>query len=125
MVQPSQTLNPAEAKKAEIAEFLNVSRQKEFNTALEEVVKSPHGRIVISQLFHDFYFYATPHTAHGATTSFQCGQQEVCFRFRNWMRGAGLWLEYGPLIEKDAAERNERWDDVQAEMIEQATTTKK
>ncbi len=123
-MQPSQSLNPAEAKKLEISEFINTGREKEFNAALEEVVKSSHGRIVIAQLFREFFLYATPHTAHGATTSFQCGEQEVCFRIRNWMRNAGLWLEYGPLIEKDAAERNQRWEEVEQGMMDQAVGKK-
>jgi len=53
------TLNPAEAKRQEINETVNSARQKEFNTALEDVLKLKEGRLVLSVIFRDFHLYTT------------------------------------------------------------------
>lgn len=119
------TLNPAEAKRQEINETVNSARQKEFNTALEDVLKLKEGRLVLSVIFRDFHLYTTPHDSHGSTTSFKCGQQSVCFTIRDWIRGAGIYMDYWPLIEKDDMDRAQRWDDLAEEMIKNATGSKK
>lgn len=125
MPPSNMVLNPFEAKKQEILETVNEARQKEFNSALEEVFKSKEGRIVFAQVFKEFHLYDTPHDGHGSTTSFQCGQQSVCFRVRDWLRGAGIYMDYWPLIEKDAMDRNNRWEDLAEEKIKSLTETKK
>lgn len=120
--QPASPLkNPFEQKRDEILNFVNEARQKEFNAALEVVCKTTEGRFILSEVFRHFHLYDTPHDGHGATTSFQCGQQSVCFRIRDWMRGAGIYMDYWPQIEKDAMERNQRWEDLQTSKIDEIT----
>lgn len=102
-------LNPYEQKEQEIRESVSEARQKEFHAALEAILKTEEGRLVFSEIFRHFFLYQSPHDGHGATTSFQCGQQSVSFRLRDWIKGADIYMNYWPLIEKENMERENKW----------------
>ena len=122
---PSQLAGPFEQKKQQILDFVNEARQKEFHAALEAIFRTSEGRLIFGEIFKEFHLYNTPHESHGAMTSFNCGEQNVCFRIRDWLRGAGIYMDYWHLIEKDAMERNEKWENLAAQQIEDLTATPK
>jgi hypothetical protein len=122
-VQPSSSLNnPIEA----IRQDINNKRVHEFNNALEAISASKEGRLFLAEIFRTFHMYTSPHNDHGSKTSFNCGQQSVCFQIRDWLKGADIYMKYWPLIEKDDLERSERWDNVfQEEQKKQVEKTQK
>lgn len=91
---------------------LNQEMVKEFNRSLEGLCNSKEGRHFLGEIFRVFHMYETPHNDHGAKTSFNCGQQSVCFQIRNWIKSAGIYMEYWPQIEKDSLQRSLHWDNV-------------
>lgn len=85
--------------------------------ALEKVLSSVEGRLVISEIFANFFMFQTPHNDHGSKTSYNCGQQSVCLWLRQWMKDAGIYMKYYPLIEKEDMDRSVSFQQQLAELM--------
>ena len=87
---------------------VGLQKLDQTNQALKRVLGTKEGRLVFAEFFRTFHMYTSPHESHGSTTSFNCGQQSVCFWFRQWMKTAGIYDIYH-IIEKEDMERTEEW----------------
>jgi len=85
---------------------VGLEKLEQANQAFKTVLSSKDGRLVMAEIFRTFHMYTTPHKDHGASTSFNCGQQSVCLWLREWMKTAGIYEVYHQ-IEKEDMEREE------------------